>query len=87
MSTSLSSLVDSLSVRVYSDKCAGCKSFLDDMSVKKDHLTFKCLRCTKNHNKDFNKSLLNRFASTYEFYDVDINKFILLLRKGVYPYE
>ena len=37
--------------------------------------------------KDFNKDLINRFASTYEFCNEDINKFILLLRKGIYPYE
>ena len=35
----------------------------------------------------FDKDLINRFATTYEFCDKDINKFILLLRKGVYPYE
>ena len=51
-------------------------------------------------NVKFNKELLKRFASTYEFCNNDttgstvepssselINKFILLLRKGVYPYE
>ena len=27
------------------------------------------------------------FANTYNFCGGDINKFILLLRKGVYPYE
>ena len=30
---------------------------------------------------------MNRFANTYEFCDGDINEFILLLRKGVYPKE
>ena len=38
----------------------------------------------KNYKKDFNKE---RFANIYEFGNEDINKFILLLRKGVYPYE
>ena len=37
--------------------------------------------------KDFNKELINRFASKYNFCNGDINKFILLLRKGVYLYE
>ena len=78
MSTSISSLVD---------KCRDCKSCLGYMSVKNDQLIFKCLKCNKNHNKDFNKGLINRFESTYEFCDGDINKFILLLRKRVYPYE
>ena len=35
----------------------------------------------------FNKELIKRFASTYSFCNNDLNKFILLLRKGVYPYE
>ena len=47
----------------------------------------KCLSCNKDYSKDFNKELINRFSSTYKFCKGDINKFILLLRKGVYPYE
>ena len=31
--------------------------------------------------------MLKRFANIYEFGNKDINKFILILRKGVYPYE
>ena len=30
---------------------------------------------------------MNKFASTYSFCNKDLNKFILLLRKVVYPYE
>ena len=37
--------------------------------------------------KKFNKELIKRFANTYSFCNNDLNKFILLLRKGVYPYE
>ena len=37
--------------------------------------------------KKINKELIKRFASTYESCNKDLNKFILLLRKGVYPYE
>ena len=33
------------------------------------------------------KKLIKRFVSTYKFCDGDINKFILLLRKGAYPHE
>ena len=29
---------------------------------------------------------MKRFANTFEFCNGDTNKFILLLRKGVYPY-
>ena len=49
-------------------------------------LTFNCLKCSKSHKKHLNKYLIKRFGKTYEFCDGD-NKFCLLLRKGVYPYE
>ena len=87
MSTSLSSLVDNLSEKLHSDKCKDCKSELDYMSVKDNQLIFQCLECKKNYKKDFNKESIKRFANTYEFCNGDINKFILLLRKRVYPYE
>ena len=57
------------------------------MSVKDDQLIFRCFKCKKNYRKDFNKELIKRFANIYEFCNEDMNKFILLLRKGVYPYE
>ena len=41
----------------------------------------------KNHQNDFNKDLINRFANSFEFSNKGINRFILLLRKGIYPYE
>ena len=37
--------------------------------------------------KNFNEELIERFPNTYKFCNGDLNKFILLLRKGVYPYE
>ena len=57
------------------------------MTTKDKQLIFRCFECKKNYKKDFNKELINRFSNTYEFCNEDINKFILLLRKGVYPYE
>ena len=48
---------------------------------------FQCSACKKNFEKDFNKELIKRFGNTYEFCKGDNNKFVLLLRKGVYPYE
>ena len=35
----------------------------------------------KNYKKGFNKDLIKKFANIYEFFDGDINKSILLLRK------
>ena len=78
MSSSLSNLVDKLSQGVHSDKCTDCKSCLDYM-ITKD--------CKKNYKKDFNQKLIKRIANIYEFCNEDINKFILLLRKGADRYE
>ena len=84
MSSSLSNIVDNLSEGLHSDKCTDCKSYLDYMTTKDQQLIF---RCKKNYEKDFNKELIKRFPNIYEFCNGDINKFILLLRKGVYPCE
>ena len=72
---------------LHSDKCIDCKSCLDYMSVKDDQFIFRCFECEKNYKRDFNNELITRLANIYEFCNEDINKFILLLRKGVYPYE
>ena len=87
MSTSLSKLVDNLSEGLHNNKCVNCKSCLDYMRTKNEKLIFKCFNCKKNYEKDFNKELIKRFANTYEFCNKNLNKFILLLRKDVYPYE
>ena len=87
MSMSLSKLTDNLSEGLHNDKCSNCKSCLDYIKTKNEKLIFKCFNCKQNYEKDFNKELIKRFASTYEFCNKNLNKFILLLRKGVYPYE
>ena len=87
MSTSLSNLVNNLSEGVHNDKCTNCKSCLDYMTTKDEQLIFRCFRCKKNYEKDFNKELIQRFVHTYKFCNGDLNIFILLLRKDVYPYE
>ena len=56
------------------------------MTTKDEKLIFRCFSCKKTYEKDFNKDLIQRFANVYEFCNGDLNKFILLLRKGVYPY-
>ena len=47
-------------------------------------MLLECSYCTAWFQKD-SKKLTKRFKNTYEFCNKDINKFILLLRKGVYP--
>ena len=69
------------------NKCADCKSNLDYIKTKNEKLIIECYNCKQRYRKKFNKELIKRFASTYEFCNNDLNKFVLLLRKGVYPYE
>ena len=57
------------------------------MSIKVDKLIFRCFGCKMNYEKEFNKELIKRFGNMYEFCNKNINKFILLLGKGIYPYE
>ena len=87
MSSSLSNLVDNLSEGFHNDRCIACKSCLDYMTTKDEQLIFRCFEYKKNYEKGFNKELIKRFANIYEFCNEDINKFIMLLRKGVYRYE
>ena len=47
--------------------------------LKGDRLEYKCRE--KRHDS------ITKFPSIYQFCNIDLNKFILLLRKGVYPYE
>ena len=105
MSSSLSKPVDNLSEGIHNNKCADCKSNLDYIKTKNEKLILECYNCKQRYRKKFNKELIKRFASTYEFCNNDttgstaepsslerssserINKFVLLLRKGVYPYK
>ena len=87
MATSLSKLVDNLTEGIHNDKCIKCKSNLCYMKVMDKKLIFRCFDCKKNYKKEINKELVERFSSTYEFCDKDLHKVIMLLRKGVYPYE
>ena len=87
MAMSLSKLVDNLSEGIHNNKCADCKSCLNYFKTKNEKLILKCFNCEQYYKKKFNKELIKRFASTYEFCNKDLNKFILLLRKRVYPYE
>ena len=47
----------------------------------------KCFSCDSYYEKKFNKKLIKKYKNTYSFRNNDLNKFISLLRKGVYPDE
>ena len=87
MSISLSKLVENLTDGVHNNKCTNCKSNLCFVRTINAILLFECIDCGKEYKKGFNKELIKRFSNTYEFCDSDIDKFLILLRKGVYPYE
>ena len=53
------------------------------MTTKDEQLIFKCSSCKENYEKDFNRELIKRFTNSYRFCNKNLNKFILLLRKGL----
>ena len=61
--------------------------FLEYTDFQEDLTEYKCLFCNKSYQWKFDKKLKELFFNTYTFFNHDNNKFILLLRKGVYPYE
>ena len=96
MSSSLSKLVENLSEGIHNNKCVDCNYCLDYIKItakpsslerKNEKLLLKCFNCKTYYKKKFNKDLIKKFKNTYSFCNNDLNKFILLLRKGVYPYE
>ena len=88
MSLLLSKLVDNLSEGIHNNKCLDCNSCLDYVRItKNEKLLLKCFNCNNYYKKKFNKDLIKKLKNTYSFCNNDLNKFILLLRKGVSPYE
>ena len=95
MSPSLSKLVDNLSEGIHNNKCLDCNCCLDYFRIttarasslehKNEKLLLKCFNCNNYYKKKFNKELIKKFKNMYSFCNNDLNKFILLLRKGVYP--
>ena len=53
--------------------------------------SIECKSCAENNRceecKKLIEGLIKKFPSVYQFCNDDLNRFILLLRKGVYPYE
>ena len=87
MPTSLLSLVDNLS-EIHNKTCRdkNCESKCDLIGLKNNKLYYKCNECKKRQLKTINM-LIKKLSNTCEFSNEDNDKFILLLRKGVCPYE
>ena len=55
--------------------------------IKDNIIEYKCLYYNKNYEKTFDENLKERLDNAYIFSKHEVNKFILLLQKGVYPNE
>ena len=56
------------------------------IGCKIGRFNYKCKECKKSYTKLTNESIKN-FPTLYKFCNGDLDKFFLLLRKGIYPYE
>ena len=87
MASLLSNLVDNLTDGIHERKCKDCDFLLEYECFKDNFIKYKCLSCKKNYLNKLDEELKKKFKNTFNFSNKDSNKFILLLRKGVYPYE
>ena len=55
------------------------------IGLKNNRLNYKCKKCSKTSAKSVNV-LIEKFPRTCKFCNGNLNKFVLLLRKVVYPY-
>ena len=62
------------------------KSECEFIGYKNNRLNYRCNVCNGISKKSIN-DLIEKFTNTYNFCKGDNNKFVLLLRKGVYPDE
>ena len=91
MSTSLSDLAANLS-EINKKERKTCmernntKSEYKFIEYKNNTLNYKCKECGKICFKSMNE-LIKKFSFVYQFCKGDLNKFVLLLRKGVYSYD
>ena len=91
MQSKLSDLADNLS-EINNKDCKKCmerkkiRSECEFIGLKDNRLNYKCKECNETSAKSVNH-LIEKFSRTYKFCNGDFNKFVLSLRKGVYPYE
>ena len=85
MMSSLENHVNNLS-ELYVCNCSNKSN--QQIKIKHDnsYIKAKCKTCNKKPKQSI-KSLKSKFPNTYCLVNGNIGKFILLLKKGVYPYE
>ena len=84
MSTLLSNHIDNLS-EIYKKEPEN--KFIDNMRSMLSSLTSLIDNVSDINKKISLIKFSEKFPNTYKFFNKDVNKFKLLLRKGVYPYE
>ena len=62
------------------------KSECDFIGFKNNRLNYKCKEWGKRYSKLIDQGIKN-FPIMYPFCNGNLNKFVLLLKKVVYPYE
>ena len=91
MSASLSDLVDNMTGIFNSIECQSCMERKINLEckfvgLKNNGLIYRCRECEEECQTPI-KGLIRKFSSVYQFCNDDLNKVVLLLRKGFYPYE
>ena len=88
---SMRSMTDSLSQSIDKvskiDKKISQNKFIDNMRSMVFSLTQSINKISEIDRKISHAALIEKFYNTYQLSNKDLNKFALLLRKGVYPYE
>ena len=69
------------------DKKEPENKFIDNMRSMMDSLSQSINKVSEIDRKISYAALIEKFSNTYQLCNKDLNKFALLLRKGVYPYE
>ena len=91
MSDSLSNLVDNTSGIYNSIDCKSCieKIKINSEScfvrLKNNRFIYECKECKEEWKRPLNK-LIENFLSIYQYFECDLNRFVLSLPKVVYPY-
>ena len=69
-------------------QCDKCKGNMELINISSDYIaSLGCKRCRTKKTKDLDEGLLKKnFNHTSRFWECD-EKFCLMIRKGVYPYE
>ena len=62
------------------------RSECEFIGFEDNRLKYKCKQCNDTSAKSVD-DLTKKFPRTYKFCNGNRNKFVLLLRKGIYPYE